>query len=103
MAAPTNGLRWCHACCKAEPFDSGWWEAWIDSEGRCVVQPVSDPADYHKQFRGDTFACGQLSALVLVERYLHTRTFDPAPAPEPRPEFTADQLAYELNSITDYR
>jgi hypothetical protein len=72
--------RWCHACCRVENFDLGWYEVWIGSNGECVVQPVSDPTDYHKQFRGDIFACGQLSALVLVERYLHKRSFDPATA-----------------------
>jgi len=84
-----SGKRWCHACCKAEDFDRGWFEVWVGSEGECVIQPVSDPADYHKQFRGDTFACGQLAALVLVERYLHSGTFNP-PAPT---EATAPALA----------
>jgi hypothetical protein len=81
----TTQQRWCHACGRPEDFDSNWFELWVGSEGECVIQPVSDPTDYHKQFRGDTFACGQLSALVLVERYLHTGTFNPpaqaAPAP----------------------
>jgi len=74
--------RWCHACCRVENFDLGWYEVWIGSNGECVLQPVSDPTEYHKQFRGDTFACGQLPALVLVERYLHTGTFNPPIASE---------------------
>ena len=103
MAAPAYGKRWCYACGKAEDFDAAWFEVWLDDKGRCVLTPVTNPVEYHNEFRGDIFACGQLSALVLVERYLHTRTFNPAPTPEPRPEFTADQLAYELNSTADYR
>jgi hypothetical protein len=75
MATPNN-MRWCHACQKVETFDSGWYEVWIDNDGRFVAQPVTDPADHHNQFRGDTFACGQGSAMVLFERYLHSRTFE---------------------------
>ena len=69
--------RWCHACQRVESFDPGWFEVWIDADGRFVAQPVLDPTDYHNQFRGDTFACGQGSAMVLFERYLHNRTFEP--------------------------
>jgi hypothetical protein len=69
--------RWCHACGKVEDFDDRWFELWIDAEGSCRVKPVTDAGTYHMQFRSDIFACGQLTALVLVERYLHSRTFDP--------------------------
>jgi hypothetical protein len=92
-----HGQRWCYACGKAEDFDANWFEVWLDAEGRCVVTPVSTPADYHNEFRGDIFACGQLGALILVERYLHARTFDPTSAPEHTPE----QFAYELNRIAE--
>lgn len=82
--------RFCHACGKFEDMlHGGWFELWIGSDGECVVQPIPEPLNYFPQLRGETFACGQLSALVLVERYLHTGTFDPpvlappTPAPEP--------------------
>lgn len=80
MSHPTHVDRWCHACCCIQEFNAGWYEVWIGTQGEFVSQPVSDPYDYHKHFRGDTFACGQGSALVLFERYLHTRTFDPPSA-----------------------
>ena len=83
--------RWCHACGRPESFNGGWYEVWIGTEGELVMQPVSDPADYHKQFRGDIFACGEGSALVLVERYLQSRTFDPTPARAPEPELTTEK------------
>lgn len=93
------GQRWCYACGKAEDFDGNWFEVWLDTKGQCVLAPVSDPDEYHNEFRGDIFACGQLSALILVERYLHTRTFDLIPPPAP--EYTPDQVAYELNRIAE--
>lgn len=96
---PAFGQRWCHACGKVEDFDANWFEVWIGSDGECTIHPITDPSQYSKQFRSDTFACGQLTALILVERYLHTRTFDPAPSTEL--EYTPAQLAYELNCITD--
>lgn len=68
--------RWCQACGKVEDFDDRWFELWIDSEGACRVKPVTDAGTYHMQFRSDIFACGQLTALVLVERYLHSGSFD---------------------------
>ncbi len=93
-----NGKRWCYACGKVEEFDGNWFEVWIDTKGQCVVTPVVDPAEYHNEFRGDIFACGQLTALILLERYLHTRTFD---LPVPAPDYTPDQVAYELNRIAE--
>ena len=54
----------------------------MDADGRFVAQPVTDPTEYHKQFRGDTFACGEGSALVLFERYLQSRTFAPSVHPQ---------------------
>jgi len=81
--------RWCHACSAVHDFDGGWYEIWIGTGGECVLQPVCDPATYHERFRGDIFACGQLSALILVERYLHSQTFDPPAPDESRPTPTA--------------
>lgn len=79
--------RWCHACRKMEDFDTSWFELWIDIHGNCTIQRVI--ANYEPQFEEDIYACGQMTALVLVERFLHTGTFDPpvpatpTPAPEP--------------------
>lgn len=74
-----NKKRWCHACGKVEEFGDGWFEMWIDRDGSCRIKPVEDAGMYHMQFRSDIFACGQGSALVLVERYLQSGGFD-APA-----------------------
>lgn len=92
--------RWCYACGKAEDFDGNWFEVWLDTKGQCVLAPVSNPDD-HNEFRDEVFACGQLTALILVERYLHTRTFNPAPTSASAPDYTAPQLAYELNRIAE--
>ena len=96
-------MRWCHACGRAEKFTRGWYEVWIGSEGEFVSQPVTDPDEYYKQFRGDIFACGEGSVLILFERYLQSRTFDPTPAraAEPEPELIPAQLAADLNHLTE--
>jgi hypothetical protein len=91
-----DGKRWCHACQRVEDFDASWFEAWIGTDGELVLQPVSDPTDYHKQFRGDIFACGEGSALILVERYLQSRTFDPTPA---RTHSTDPQFTSETSTV----
>jgi hypothetical protein len=81
MTMPTQ-QRWCHACSKHQDFGSGWYELCISSDGFCVVGPVTDPT-YRHGSREDVFACGQTPALVLVERYLHTGTFNPPAPAEP--------------------
>jgi len=80
MSQPTQ-QRWCHACGKSEDFAGGWFALYIAPFGECVVASVSD-AEF-ASYRGEVFACGQLSALVLVERYLHTGTFNPPAPAEP--------------------
>ena len=68
--------RWCHACGRPEEFDSAWYELSIDRTGACVTRAIGDPRIYDPlHLRNSVLACGQGSALVLLERYLHTRTF----------------------------
>lgn len=88
MANPTP-QRWCHACSKHQDFDGGWWVLYISApNGECVLAPT-DQQEYREA--GEVYACGQTPALVLVERYLHTGTFNP-PAPAAEPATQPDQF-----------
>lgn len=82
MTRPTQ-QHWCHACGKIEDFAGGWFALYIAPYGECVLARVDD--DEFASYREEVFACGQLSALVLVERYLHTGTFDPPVPATPTP------------------
>lgn len=79
----------CKACDEIQPVDGHWRALWVDAKGALRVSPAM--AVDERCFYGDTvYACGQGSALVLVERWLHTGTFEPAqahiPQPQPTPE-----------------
>jgi hypothetical protein len=58
----------------------------------CVITSltgVEDVCDYTHSY---LFACGQTPALVLVERYLHTGTFNPPAPAEPSAPSAPDQF-----------
>lgn len=89
MTTP-NPQRWCHACSKFEDFGGGWWVLYIAApNGECVIGPTDE-----QEYRAaeEVYACGQTPALVLVERYLHTGTFNPPAPAEPSAPSAPDQF-----------
>lgn len=92
MTMPTT-QRWCHACSKFEDFGSGWYALYIAApDGECVITRTAE-RDWWLRGGGEIFfACGQTPALVLVERYLHTGTFNPPAPAEPSAPPAPDQF-----------
>ena len=68
--------RYCSACFRDQPFDARWFALHIDSDGDLILtRPVMEGAiEYERP--NTVFACGQGTALVLVERYLHCGSFE---------------------------
>jgi len=63
-----------------ELVDKHWLALYIDADGRLVCAPPERGCDIDYERPDTVFACGQGSALVLFERYLHTRSFTVAQA-----------------------
>lgn len=70
--------RYCDACMKMQPFDSEWKALWIDADGDLRMTDADREGTTAYERAGTVMACGQGSALVLVERFLHTRGFNPS-------------------------
>ena len=66
---------YCSACMRDEPVDKHWLAFYIDANGRLVCAEPERGCDIDYERPDTVFACGQGSALVLFERYLHTRSF----------------------------
>ena len=79
------GVFYCSGCGEIQPVDGHWRELRVSFRGNLVVSAPFEPV-----LGGcyETLACGQGSALVLIERYLQSGTFEPAQAhnPQPQPE-----------------
>lgn len=70
----TNSMAFCAACMRYEPLDANWRALWIDCDGDLRISRPERSYD-----RCDAvLACGEGSALVLTERYLHLGTFQAA-------------------------
>lgn len=67
---------WCSACMRFETVDANWRALWIDSDGDLRVGQPERGCDLDFERPNTIFACGEGTALVLTERYLHTRNFD---------------------------
>ncbi len=68
-------LAYCSACRSQQPFNATWRALHIDGNGDLrITRPEAAGAIEFE--RPDTaFACGEGTALLLVERYLHSGTF----------------------------
>lgn len=80
---------WCSACGRYEQPNDEWRALWIDSDGNCRIGHRASDACIEEKWTpfssadDDTvYACGQLTALTLVERYLERGTFDSGSAPQ---------------------
>jgi len=73
MSLPVTA--WCSACMRYERVDRHWLALYIDSDGRLITAQPERGCDIDYERPDTVFACGQGSALVLFERYLHTRSF----------------------------
>jgi hypothetical protein len=71
---------YCSACMRMQPLDENWRALHIDSDGDLVLTRPEKDGEHFYERPNTVFACGEGSALVLVERYLHTRGFDLAHA-----------------------
>jgi hypothetical protein len=60
---------------REEPVDARWVALWIDSDGRLTMSQPEHGCDLDYERPDTVFACGQGSALVLTERYLHSKSF----------------------------
>jgi hypothetical protein len=60
---------------REEPVDERWRALWIDSDGDLRLTKLERAGDMDFERPDTVFACGQGSALVLVERYLHHASF----------------------------
>ena len=65
----------CSACMRFEMVDHHWLALYIDGDGRLICAEPERGCDIDYERPGTVFACGQGSALVLFERYLHARSF----------------------------
>ena len=66
---------YCSACQREELVDKHWLAFYIDSDGDYVATQPEHGCDIDYERPNTVFACGQTTALVLFERYLHTRSF----------------------------
>ncbi len=66
---------YCTACDQAQPVDAHWRVMQITGGGTLKISAPFEPrpGDY---FPDSALACGQGSALVLVERFLHSGSFE---------------------------
>jgi hypothetical protein len=89
-----NAQAWCHACERHQDFDRGWFVLYLAApNGECVIAPVPDSLGGDRYPLCELFfACGQTPALVLVERYLHTGTFNPPTPSEPSASSTSPEF-----------
>lgn len=70
MSDTTLSPLWCSCCEKHEQPNGEWRALWIDGSGNLICsRPWEAPMRDYLQVR---YACGQQTALVLVERYLST-------------------------------
>ncbi len=70
--------RYCDACMKMQPIDSKWKALWIDADGDLHMTDADREGTTAYERPGTVMACGQGAALVLVERFLHSRGFNPS-------------------------
>jgi hypothetical protein len=77
---------YCAGCGEAQPVDAHWRGLRID----CYGVRISNPFLPELGMSYDALCCGQGSALILVERWLHTGTFVPAQAHITQPEPEGD-------------
>lgn len=68
----------CSGCMRMEPVDANWVALWIDSDGDLLMTSPERGGSLDFERPGTVFACGQGSALVLTERYLHRANFQVA-------------------------
>lgn len=66
---------YCSACQREELVDKHWLAFYIDSDGDFVSTQPERGCDIDYERPNTVFACGQHTALVLFERWLHTRSF----------------------------
>ena len=69
-------MAFCAACFRVEAVTDKWRALHIDSDGDLLMtRPAAGGVlDYERP--ATVFACGEGTALALVERYLHSGTFD---------------------------
>lgn len=65
----------CSGCMRDQPVDANWVALWIDGDGDLRITAPEKGCDIDYERPDTVFACGQGSALVLTERYLHSRSF----------------------------
>ncbi|QHN04397.1 hypothetical protein FTO74_14270 [Granulicella sp. WH15] len=85
---------YCSGCMATQPIDANWRALWIDSDGDLLMSRPERDGDIDFERPGTVFACGQGAALCIVERYLHSGTFDHAPESINEP-LTADESVAE--------
>jgi hypothetical protein len=65
----------CSGCLRTQPVDRNWRALWIDGDGDLHITAPEHACDLDFERPNTVFACGEGSALALVERYLHSRSF----------------------------
>lgn len=70
----------CSGCLLEETVDLSWRALWIDSDGDLVIAAPVKGGDLDFERPNTVFVCGQLCALRLTERYLHSGSFEQAHA-----------------------
>lgn len=72
----------CSGCAGLQPFDAQWRAVWIDSDGDLVMTSPEKGGDLDFERPNTVFVCGQMCALKITERYLHSGSFEQAHATE---------------------
>lgn len=67
-------MHLCAACGKDEKVDENWVGLRISAIGELIIEHFPCNSGYEDVC---IFACGQLTALVLIERWLHTGSCAP--------------------------
>ena len=79
----------CSGCMSWQTVDSAWRALWIVGDGDLLVTHPEHSCDLDFERPDTVFACGQGSAMVLVERYLQTGCFDRVPFTPTDPDCSA--------------
>jgi len=86
---------YCSACAEFQPVDGNWRALWIDSDGDLRISALGRAENRQYDRERVVLVCGQGTALVLTERYLHSGSFEQAHAAE----LSLAQAAREPNNL----
>ena len=69
-------VAWCGGCGALQQVDQHWLAFFVDSDGRLIQSVPEKGCDLDYERPGTVFACGQGSALIIFERFLHNHTLE---------------------------